>query len=442
MGWKSVLGLRRKIWIAVSLVTVIPIIILFYYFSGYYISAPTTAIAGLLIFLGWWIIFEVFWSIIKVAQYTRKTFEKLGAQVPPITNEVKSLESIMESLSNKVKKNLEQLKIFSEKTVALNKEVSKKVLILSTILQANDLVVKELANEKIVDFLIRNLKEILEMDICFCCLKEETALEFRTVSCLGTAPADVQGAIDRDKKYLGKIKKMIKIDKESRVLAVQSLISSLGIKSIAIAPLISRDGLMGIIGVGSRAEEFVFDKDCADVLSLFANNIVLVGKHKELSVKVKELEISDYLTGLYNEKFMLKRLDEEIKRSVLYQRPCGFILMEIANYYQYYDECGLIETETLLREVAEVYKNTVRPIDFIGRLGDSKIAVILIEKNKRQSHQVVKEIKKKIADKMGRKVTVAFAIAENPINGASAKELVNFAQLQIDKELKGHGVQS
>ncbi|UCD15147.1 MAG: diguanylate cyclase [Candidatus Omnitrophota bacterium] len=437
---RSTLGLRRRIWIAVSLITVIPIIILFYYFSGYYISTITTVILGLLIFLGWWVVFEVFWSVIRIANYTRKTFEKLGEQAPPLTNEVKSLESIMESLSVKVKDNLEQLKTFSEKTDELNKEISKKVFILSTVLQANDLFLKETPDEQIINFLMENLKEILEMDVCFCSLKEDTQDEFKTIVCMGTDVGNVEKGIVKVRKQLGKIKKIVRFDRETRVPVFEALLKSLEVQNLAVIPIVPRGRLGGILGVGNNKAGFVFSRDYIEILDLFAKNIALIWEHKKLSIKVKELEIVDYLTGLYNRKFIMRRLDEEIERSIIYQRPCGFMLMEIVDYDRYQDEFGLIEAENLLRKISQIFKDTVRPIDFIGRVASNKIGVILIEKNKRQSQQNVKEIKHKLTDQLGEKVCLAFAIAENPINGATAADLTNFAQGQIDKEFKSHGV--
>ncbi|MBU1122165.1 MAG: diguanylate cyclase [Candidatus Omnitrophica bacterium] len=440
MRAKNIPGLRRKIWISVSLVTVIPIIILFYHFSGYYISFFSTAILGLLIALGWWIVFEVFWSIIKVTNYTRKTFERLGGEFSPLENEAKTLESIMERLSVKVKNNLEQLKMFSAKTDELNKEVSKKVFILSTISQANELVSKETANEKIVSFLVQNLKEILNLDICFCSLKENNLEEFKTISCLGVDINEVQRVIVQDLSHLSKLKKTVRIDKQNRSLMFQSLVELTGVKTLIVMPIIPRDRLEGVLGIGSNNEDFRADKECMDVLNLFTKNIALIWEHKKLSVKVKELEIFDSLTGLYNNKFIMRRLDEEIERSAVYQRPCGFMLMEISNYSQYQREFGVIEAEKLIREVANIFKSTLRPIDFIGRIDSDKIAVILIERNKRQSQQVVKDIKHKLVDKLGEKVQLSFSISETPMHGMTARELVSFAQSQIDKESKEHGI--
>ena len=61
------LSLKRRVCVAVALVSVIPLILIFYYFSGYdEITLTATIMASLIVVLGWWVIFEVFASIINV----------------------------------------------------------------------------------------------------------------------------------------------------------------------------------------------------------------------------------------------------------------------------------------------------------------------------------------------------------------------------------------
>ncbi|MFA5270995.1 MAG: hypothetical protein WC412_01480, partial [Candidatus Omnitrophota bacterium] len=179
------LSLKRRIWVAISLVTLMPAIITFYYLNGFVISGITIITAVLIVFLGWWIVFEVFSSIVKVYYNSKKTLKNIGEDMPSVANEVQSLESIIDILTSKMKNGLEQLKDFSQKTEELNQEVSKKVFVLSTILQANDLFSKDIPSEEILTFLTQRLREILGMKICCFSLKEETSDVFHVISCLG-----------------------------------------------------------------------------------------------------------------------------------------------------------------------------------------------------------------------------------------------------------------
>lgn len=430
------LSLKRRIWVAISLVTLIPAIITFYYLNGFVISGITVITAVLIVFLGWWIIFEVFSSIVKVYYNSKKTLKNIGEDTPAVANEVQSLESIIDILSSKMKSGLEQLKDFSQKTEELNQEISKKVFVLSTILQANDLFSKDIPSEEILSFLTQRLKEILEMKICCFSLKEETSDIFRIVSCLGVETSKAEEILTKESRYIYKLKKIDIFDKLNKTMAYSNIVKELEVNSLGICPIISKNQTIGLLAVGSSDDNFTFTKDSLNIINLFSQNIALIWEHKRLSLKIGELEVLDYLTGLYNIKYIEKRLAEESIRCVAYQRPCGFLLMEIANYADYQARLGLIEAEKLVKRTAKIFKESLRPIDIAGRFGPDSLCVILIEKNKRQSQAVANELKVKLESTFKDQLKVKFSVAENPIDGTTAKELILFAQSHIDTQDK------
>lgn len=436
MSQTHFLSVKRNIWIAVSLVTVIPLIILFYYFSGYYISMLTTGILAFLVFLGWWLIFRVFSSVSKLYAVTKKTLEDMGEESLPIDDEVKTLEVVLDKLSSKIKNNLEQLKMFSEKTDELNKEISSKVFVLSSILQVNDLFSKDIPEKDILLLLMQNLKKVAQMDFVFCSLREKVSGQLKTTVCLGRDTEAVDAAVQREEKHLSQMKRIIKVDRDNKLSVFPFDFKELETVNLALVPIYSRGRLAGIIGVGNNKEGFVFDKENIEILHIFSQNIAIVWEHKRLSGKVEELEMYDYLTGLYNRRFIVKRLEEEVKRATAYQRPCGFMLMEVVNYDAYQKEFGIIEAEKVIRKAADILKESLRAIDFIGRMGSNRLAAILIEKNRRQSRETAEELKKQVEEACDKKVKIVFSIAENPLDGTSAAELIVAAQEQIKSESK------
>ncbi|MDD5194622.1 MAG: sensor domain-containing diguanylate cyclase [Candidatus Omnitrophica bacterium] len=425
------LSLRRKIFVAISLVTLIPLILLLFYPRGAHISLLIKIVSTFIIFLGWLIIFEVFSSIIKVHHQTKRTLERIGSLPSTGADEVESLESLMNILSSKVKTEFEQLNEFSHKTEELNKEVSKKVFVLSTILQANDLISKNAPAEDAVQFLMQRLKEILEAPLCCCSLKLNTNDILNTLVALGIDASAIDALLRGHYKEVFQVQHILFYDKQNSHPLLQSWASSLGLKNLALVPIIAKGYLLGIIILGNKEDAFAFSSDETAILNLISQNISIIWEHKKLLARVEELEIFDYLTGLYNAKFIFKRLDEEIKRAISYQRPCGFLLMEIGNYEQYQRELGDIEAEKLLKKVSKIFKESVRPVDIVGRTETNKLAAILIEKNKRQSQEIAKNIREKLTTMFADKITMSFAVAENPIDGTTAGEVISAAQALI-----------
>jgi diguanylate cyclase (GGDEF)-like protein len=426
------LSLKRRIWIAVSLVTLIPLIIFIQHLSGIYISLPVIIISVFIVFLGWGIVFEVFSSILKIYSNTKKALKNIGAETPDIANEVQSLDTIIMMLSSKMKNSLEELKDFSKKTEELNQEVSKKVFVLSTIIQANELFSKETPEGDILQLLVQRLKEILEMQGSFCILKDEAADKFNITAYYGLDVSQLEAAVEKATGDLLKLKKTLILDKENKVSFLMPLAKELGMLNIALSPVTAKGQPIGILGIFNNKENMVFEADALNVLSLFSQNISLIYEHRKLSVKVDELEIFDYLTGLYNDKFMLKRLDEEINRAVAYQRPCGFLLMEILNLDDCQRQYGLIEAERLVKKTAKIFKEALRPIDIAARLAPNRLGAILIEKNKRQSQIVAQSLREKLLSAFKDQLKLTFSVAENPIDGVNSRELINFAASHLN----------
>lgn len=431
----SNLSLKRKIWVAVSLISLIPLIILLHYFSGYYITSLAIIILGLLVFLGWWVIFEVFSSISRVYVHSRAALKDIGEEAPPISDEVQSLDTIINLLSDKVKGGFEQLKDFTQKTEELNQEVTKKVLILSTILQANDLFSKDTPAEEVIKFLSHHLKQLLEADKCFCVLRENSLGHLKTVVSLGIDPLEVKSFIDKVKEDLSGMEKILILDNREKHKRYSSWAKDLGMNNIIISPIISKGEIIGVVGIGNNKDRFFFREDDVNVVNLFSQNVALIWEHEQLSSKIEELEIIDYLTGLYNEKTIIRRLDEEIKRASIYQRPCGFITVTIINYENYQKEFGLIEAEKIIKKVAKIFKKEIRPIDIPGRIGPYTLGAILIESNKRKSQEIADRLSKSLAQACSDKIKLSFSVAESPINGTSAQELMEFVQTQKNNEI-------
>ncbi|MFO8052981.1 MAG: diguanylate cyclase [Candidatus Omnitrophota bacterium] len=426
------LSLRRRIWIAVSLVSVIPAVVALNYFFGYYVSSIATAILILLIVLGWWIIIEISRSIYKVHNQSRKTLQNMGEDLPTMPDEVQSLEEVINLLSSKVKTGFEELREFGHKTEQLNREVSKKVLILSTILQANDLYSKDTPAEEVVQFLTYHLKNLLVMKVAFCLLQSHYSDNLRVVSALGIDYKKIEEALAERKNTIENIKKMVVVDKQNKAPLHLKWGQDLDIKNLILFPVVSKGVTIGLVGIGTNRKDFIFQKDDIDVLNLFSQNVTLIWEYERVSSKVEELEMFDDLTGLYNLKMVKKRLNEEIRRGVVYQRPCGFVAVKIKNYIDLQKEFGTIEAERAIKKTSKTIKSVIRPIDVGGRISSDTLAVILVEKNRRQSQKLSDILKESLEKSCSDKVKLDFCVAESPINGVTAEEILSFVQSKFE----------
>jgi diguanylate cyclase (GGDEF)-like protein len=200
--------------------------------------------------------------------------------------------------------------------------------------------------------------------------------------------------------------------------------------NVLILPVYLRGRIVALLGIGNNREKFVYLKEDIELLDVFAKQLAIAAENDILNHSIRKLEIKDSLTGLYNEVFMRSRLQEEIKRAVMYQRPCAFILFDIDNFKEYTQAFGSIQTEATLKKVASLIRDSVNEVDRVGRTGDDEFAVILPEKNKRQSLEIAENIRKKIEysfseeENENKRITVSGGLSENPLDGINSEELM------------------
>ncbi len=436
----SKLGLKSRLWLAFTFATFFPTAILFYYwFNSYTISFFTISVIIFIILVGWGFVVEIFLHVLRIYSKTEEAVKQIEkadkVKTTGIKNEVERLDVVFSMLSSKVKESVEELRIVSSKTEELSKAIAQKVRIFSSILEANSLFSKGAPSEDILQFLIERLREIVPANISFIFFVKDTGSKsYRFFS--GIEEDKILYLVSEENiKKIKHITTRCVVDDSNRNDELLFIREILGVNNFIVQPIYLRESIVGFIVVGNRLDNFVFSKDDSDAVNLFSYNMSIVWERKNLYKKVEDLEILDPLTGIYNDKFFLNRLEEEVKRATTYQRPCGLLVIEIGNYNEYREKLGFLELERLLKKLVNIFKDNVRPIDILGRIRENRFGIILIERNKRQSHYVGVRLKEVIYSFLEENVALAprvsLAVAENPIDGASAQELLDCIHAQL-----------
>ena len=83
----------------------------------------------------------------------------------------------------------------------------------------------------------------------------------------------------------------------------------------------------------------------------------------------------------------------------------------------------------MMKDLVRLFHENIRPIDIVGRISSNRIGVILIERNKRQSKYLGTKVQEAVIALLAEQVSVppevVIGVAENPIDGASAEELIS-----------------
>jgi len=100
---------------------------------------------------------------------------------------------------------------------------------------------------------------------------------------------------------------------------------------------------------------------------------------KALQESLKQLSITDSLTGLYNQRHFHTLLGTEIERSKRYQHALSLICIDMDNFKAVNDSLGHLEGDSLLRFVGDTLKNLLRDSDSAFRYGGDEFMLVLPE---------------------------------------------------------------
>ena len=149
--------------------------------------------------------------------------------------------------------------------------------------------------------------------------------------------------------------------------------------------------------------------------------------------------ITDGLTGLYNHRFFEEQLSKEMERSRRYQSPLGLLMMDVDNFKIYNDTNGHLAGDELLKQIAEIFKVSVRRTDFVTRYGGEEFAIILPETPLENSELVAEKIRKAIEKEVfdnqeaqpGGNLTISLGVSEYNKEFNLPDEFIHSADLAL-----------
>ncbi len=208
-----------------------------------------------------------------------------------------------------------------------------------------------------------------------------------------------------------------------------------GAKSALAVPIIYRGEVLGVLDVESEKLN-AFDETDEQILELFASQLAVAINNARLYEKLESLAITDGLTGLYNYRHFMEMLEKEIKRSRRLKHPMALIFADLDNFKDYNDTYGHPQGDKVLQLFAEVILANIREdVDIPARYGGEEFAVILPETSAEEAFVVAERIRTEFEQesrqKLRRKVTASFGIAQFPKDGRTARELLKAADVAL-----------
>jgi diguanylate cyclase (GGDEF)-like protein len=158
--------------------------------------------------------------------------------------------------------------------------------------------------------------------------------------------------------------------------------------------------------------------------------------------RTKELEllsITDSLTNLYNKRYLMENLTQNIQISKRYNETFSIVIFDIDHFKKVNDTYGHIEGDVTLREVSNFLSSRVRAVDVLGRYGGEEFMIIMANTELDEAYIAAEryrdELSKLVIGSKNIKITISGGVAEYR-TGESLLDIVNRADSNLYKAKK------
>ena len=123
-----------------------------------------------------------------------------------------------------------------------------------------------------------------------------------------------------------------------------------------------------------------------------------ISERKEMEAQLQKLASIDPLTGLFNRRVFLERLELERAKVARLRRYSTVLLMLDLDYFKRVnDTFGHATGDAVLKAFAEIASNNSRAIDVPARLGGEEFAILLAGASKRDALTMAERLRQQVA---------------------------------------------
>ncbi|HEX9888619.1 MAG TPA: sensor domain-containing diguanylate cyclase [Nitriliruptorales bacterium] len=173
---------------------------------------------------------------------------------------------------------------------------------------------------------------------------------------------------------------------------------------LVVVPLTSEGRVLGLLTVevdhqAGRAPR-IKGRDLR-ILGTLATEASLALDNARLHAELRDLSVTDALTGVYNHRHFQQRLQEELDRTVRRAaggnpKPVSLILMDLDLFKKVNDRFGHQAGDELLKSLARLTGRVLRSSDVVCRYGGEEFVVILPETGIEAATQVAERLREAI----------------------------------------------
>ncbi len=184
-------------------------------------------------------------------------------------------------------------------------------------------------------------------------------------------------------------------------------------------PLVIRDKIIGVMlfidhnSVNLTQEELT-------IIGLLSDQFTVVFENCLLMDEIKQIAITDGLTGVFSRRHFLERMQDEFHRSKRFSIPLSLVMIDIDHFKKINDRYGHQAGDYVLEEITLIFQKNIRGIDLVGRYGGEEFIMLFPHTKEAGAITVTQRIKKQISENVFNfngeqiSITASFGMAVYP----------------------------
>lgn len=118
-------------------------------------------------------------------------------------------------------------------------------------------------------------------------------------------------------------------------------------------------------------------EELAAYANVFLQRQALQEELEKTNKLLSQTSVTDDLMQIYNRRYLMRRLDEELDKIKRYKYPLSALMIDLDFFKEVNDKFGHLQGDAALKTLAVILKKNVRNMDIICRYGGEEIVILL-----------------------------------------------------------------
>jgi diguanylate cyclase (GGDEF)-like protein len=149
--------------------------------------------------------------------------------------------------------------------------------------------------------------------------------------------------------------------------------------------------------------------------------------------EMEKASLYDSVTGLYNQRAFLRKLEYELRRAKRYKRPLSLMVLSVDNFAQLQRQYGQMIIEEVMKATAGIIGSCIRDVDITGHCDGTHLGIIFPETYSSRAMVVAERVRERIkiepinSELRHLRISVSIGVVSFPTHARDETDLMNRA---------------